>query len=198
MKNIIKIVILLLTLTLLTACTSRVPFHAKKPILDSALVYIYLPATLSNDDETSSDIYTIYINDKIVKGALESNEYRAFDMKVNSTTFSIVRGAIERKSITLDLKEGNIYYLKIENGLENNDFNLLLVNKIQGLKEISKTGLSGSVAVNQNTLITEVIESKETQKISKIDEIEKAYKLKEKGILSQAEFEKLKTEILVK
>ena len=110
MKNIIKMVILLLLLIFLTACTSRVPFQAKKPISDSALVYIYLPITLSSDDDISSSIYNIYINNKIIDGALESNEYRAFDMKSNSTTFTIVRGAIERKSVTIDLKNETIYY----------------------------------------------------------------------------------------
>ncbi len=96
------------------------------------------------------------------------------------------------------LKASKTYYLKIEDNLENNGFNFIEVDENQGLREISKTGLSGSVAIEENSIVTEIVEKKENSKFSKIDEIKKAHKLKEQGILTLEEFEKLKKEILTK
>ena len=157
-----------------------------------------MPINTGEDDSVSASIYNIKINGKSISSAIESNEYMAFDMKTAEITISIVRGAIESKSVTLNLKASKTYYLKIEDNLENNSFNFIEVDENQGLREISKTGLSGSVAIEENSIVTEIVEKEENSKFSKIDEIKKAHILKEQGILTLEEFEKLKKEILTK
>ena len=58
------------------------------------------------------------------------------------------------------------------------------------------------MAVEEDSIITEFVGSNEekdaesSHQLSKTDEIEKAYKLKERGIISDEEFQALKTNIL--
>ena len=126
------------------------------------------------------------------------NEYLPFYMKTNKTNISVVRASIEKESLDLKLNAGEIYYLRVDTNLDFNRFEFTQIENKIASKEIQKTGLAGSVAVEENEIVTEVIDSSQTQGSSKSDEIKKAYKLKVDGILTQEEYQELKTEILAK
>jgi hypothetical protein len=138
MKNILKILLSLLPLTLFTSCKSQTPFQAELPLKDRALVYIYLPESLSMNEDYFYSIFDIYIDGKRVKSAIKSSEYRSFNIAPVETTFRIVRASIEHKNVTLQLKEGVTYYLKIEDNLESNNFDFYLQESKKAQDEITK------------------------------------------------------------
>ncbi|MDO8454398.1 MAG: hypothetical protein Q7S59_07505, partial [Sulfurimonas sp.] len=159
--------------------------------------------------------FNIRINNKRYLQRIRSGEYMAFDLKPEAMIISATRAQIEEKAVQLDLKAGQIYYLKIRDNLDGGRFEFEQMSEEAAAKEIVKTGLAGSSEESRNNIITEFVNSKEdtsvkveptitTQPIadtnapSKSDEIEKAHNLKEKGILSEEEFKALKNEILAK
>ncbi len=198
--KLIKLFLLFPILILLTACGSRISFIEKEPISNASLVYLYQLNDVSNDDDIANTYYTVYINDKRVDDKIRSQEYMFFYLKPNSTTISIKRAAFEEKSITLDLKQGNIYYLRVKDGLDNNEFEVIQVKSSIGLKEIQDTGLVGSVLINKDEVITETIdtENKNKNNLSKTDKIKEAYKMKVDGLITDEEYKELKAQILAK
>ena len=201
MKNI-TLFLLTIVLLLVTACSSRVPFAPKEPLKDTSLVYLYVSSDESSGEEMSDPYYSIRINNKLVEDKIRSGEYIAFNLKPNITSISIIRGAIEEKTVQLELKSSQTYYLKARVNLYNDAFDLVEVNKTIGSKEIVKTGLAGSTAVEEDNILTELISSdkdkkeESSQTFSKTDEIKKAFKMKEEGIITEQEYKTLKAEIL--
>ena len=210
-----KLTIFLLTtlLLILSACGSKIPFKKQEPLENSALVYIYLPSNVGTSDSDNSSDYNIRFNGRRVMERISSDEYMAFNVKPEKVTVSVVRKQIEEKSIALDLKVGQIYYLKILDNLDGNNFDFVRVNKRVAYPELAKTGLAGSSVENEENIIDvftdtpkeeAVVVAPVTQsapavsKVSKMDEIQKAFDMKEKGILSDEEFKALKAEILAK
>ncbi len=218
MKNI-KIIIVAAALLLLGACGNKTPYSAQKPVENAALVYVYADSAVSTGEGIRSAYFNIRINNKRYLQRIRSGEYMAFDLKPEAMSISATRAQIEEQVVNLDLKAGQIYYLKIRDNLDGGRFEFEQVNEEIAVKEIVKTGLAGSSEESRNNIITEFVNSKEDKKEdanikaesaavvqpiadinapSKSDEIEKAHKLKEKGILSEEEFKTLKTEILTK
>ena len=213
-----KLITLLLTTTLFifTACGSKIPFSKQEPLLDSALVYVYFPANISDDENSNESDYNILFNGRRVMERISSSEYMAFNVKPELVEVSVVRKQIEEKSISLDLKVGQIYYLKIEDNLAGNNFDFVRVNKRDAYPELMKTGLAGSSVENEDNIInifTDDEPEKEESAVvapavsqaesvaktsSKMDEVQKAYDMKEKGMLSEEEFNSLKADILAK
>ena len=222
----IKILLLLLTLLLISACGDRVPFKAQEPLENAALVYVYVSAEVSTDESAYESDYNIRINNKRTMQRIKEGEYVVFNLKPQPINISATRKQIEEKVLNLDLKAGQIYYLKIKENLSAGAFEFIKVENSLGSKEIVKTGLAGST-VDENNFLTELISPKEeksaevkaatsvvapvaiptttpvpatqvSQNISKTDEIQKAYDMKEKGIISDEEFQALKTNILTK
>ncbi len=200
--KIIQILLLSLALLLITACGKRVPFAAQEPLQNAALVYLYVSQDVGSDEEALDSYYKVRINNKKVDGKVRSGEYMVFNLKPNATTISVTRGAIIEQALKLQLQAGETYYLKVRGNLENDAFKFIEVSNSVGLNEIAKTGLAGSMAVEEDSIITEFVGSNEekdaesSHQLSKTDEIEKAYKLKERGIISDEEFQALKTNIL--
>lgn len=206
----IKTVLLTIILLLLTACGNKVPFQKQEPQINSALVYLYLPTNISSDESDNTSDYNILFNGRQVTEKISSNEYMAFNVKPEKIEISVVRKQIEKKSITLDLKVGQIYYLKIEDNLAGNTFDFVRMNKRDAYPKLMKTGLAGSSVESEENIIDVFTgESKKEESVvvepsssnavastSKMDEIQKAHEMKEKGILSEDEFQALKTEIL--
>ncbi|MBU0719831.1 DUF2846 domain-containing protein [bacterium] len=201
--QIFKILFLSIVLLLLSGC-ARVPFKEKEPLKDAALVYVYVSSESGINDTDRKPSYKITINEKQAEGYMHTNEYMVFDVQAKHTEFLAARADIEIHSLSLDLKAGETYYLRIKS--YSDDFGKFEFKQIEhslGLKELKSTYLAASV--EKEKLIdelTEPLKSKdentaETSKnISKTDELAKAYKLKEQGVLNDEEFEKLKTEIL--
>jgi hypothetical protein len=222
MKNI-KILIMAVVLLLVTACGNKTPFAAQQPLENAALVYIYVTSEATSDESANQADYSIRINNKRYLERVRSSEYMVFNLKPEAMTISATRGQIEEQVIQLDLKAGQIYYLKVRDNLDGGKFEFEMVSNSVGAREIAKTGLAGSSEESPENIITELVNPKEekkedviitpttvtqpvvaaqpvinTKSLSKSDEIEKAYKLKEKGILSEDEYKALKSEILTK
>ena len=122
----LTILLLSLTLLLLTACGSKIPFAKQEPLADSALVYVYLPASISDDENQNESDYNIRFNGRQVMERISSNEYMAFNVKPEKVEVSVVKKQIEEKSLSLDLKVGQIYYLKIADNLDGDSKSVLL------------------------------------------------------------------------
>ena len=209
MKKILTIAIIVLSI-LFTACGSKIPFVKQDPLKNSALVYIYFPVNVGESESDSISDYTIRFNGKNIMERISSGEYMAFNLKPGNIAVSVVKKQIQEKEISLNFKANQIYYLKIMDNLDNGTFDFVRVNKRVAYKELLKTGLAGS-SVEDEVSITNVFADTPKEKavlaeptvqtiskISKMDEIQKAYEMKEKGILSETEFNSLKAEILAK
>lgn len=189
---------------------AKVPFTAKAPIKDNALVYIYVVEHDAFVEANRKPSYKVAINGKKTDGGISVQEYNAYDLKPTNIEFAISRADIEIKKLTLNLKPNETYYIKVKS--QSDDFGKFEVTQQTNevaIKEIQKMYLAGAYEADRNKVITELIlPTKETQTNSqnttqptnstKLEEIEKAHELKEKGILTQEEFDKLKQEILAK
>ena len=189
---------LFVALLFFSACGSRVPFVEKQISDDLALVYIYVSNDIGTTDTIIDSPFTIRINNKDIKTKIKMNEYLPFYMKTNRTNISVVRDLIEKESLELKLNAGEVYYLRVDTNLDSNSFSFTQIDSKIASKEIQKTGLAGSTAVEEDGIVTEVVDSSQTSSVSKSDEITKAYKLKVDGILTEKEYQKLKTEILAR
>jgi len=199
-KLIFKITVLSLAL-LFASCGSRVPFVEKEVTNDSALLYIYASKNLGDTEETSDPLYTLKLNNKRLEQKIRMNEYVVYYIKPSSVKLSAIRASIEEHSVTLELKAGQTYYLRVDGNLDNDNFSLTQVENSIALKEIKKTGLAGSTDIEEESIVTEIITDKNDQQKhapSKSDEIKEAYKMKVNGLITQEEYNKLKTEILAK
>ena len=173
----------------------------------------------------------------------------AFNLKPNPTLMSAVKGQIIEKHVKLNLKAGDVNYLRITDSAIGGEFGFEKVSSEVGREEIAKTGLAGSNIEDPDNIITELIgeESSDdsivgskgkgipalteaqidaiiekklgeraaaapvqtpvqaatptyspTPKLSKMDEIQRAFDMKNDGMLTQDEFNTLKAEILAK
>ena len=201
MKKMVLQFIAVLSLVFLSGCGSRIPFVEKKVSNENALVYIYVSNNIGIEENIVDDIFNIKINDKAYKQKIKMGEYLPFEMKPSSTKFSIIRASIEEKSLTLKLEASKIYYLRVDTNLDNGEFSFTNVSNLVASKEIVDMGLAGSNKVEESSILTEVIEPKKEEKVvekSKSDEIRDAYKLKADGLITQEEYDKLKSQILAR
>ena len=193
---------LILTAFIFTACADKIPFTPSKSFQNSALVYIYVPNEVTSSDTTDSTAsYKLKIGNEPIKDYIEDGEYMVFHIKPSNTTFYATTNSILTHSLQIDLKKGKTYFLKIAKLEDNSGFTFERIQKNKALKEIANTGLANSVKIDKKTINTNILQEtpkKTTQTDSKIEEIQKAYKLKEQGILTEDEFNKLKKEILSK
>lgn len=207
----IKILISAVVLLLVSGCANKVPFNESTPLENAAVAYIYMPNYSELVEGSSSKNFTIRINDKSLEGRIKSNEYMVLDLKPQKIKFTATRDSVEEKSVTLDLNAGETYYLRIRDNLQNGAFSFEHITKDIAKNEIAKTGLAGSILEDVNSVLTELVGTSEAKNeepkvvqtstiksTSKIDELEKAYKLKEKGALTDEEFKTLKSQIISK
>ena len=85
---------------------------------NAALVYIYVDVQVSADDNTYESDYNIRINKKPVMQRIKEGEYMVLNLKPQAMTISATKKQVQEKVLNLDLKTGQIYYLKIKNNLE--------------------------------------------------------------------------------
>jgi len=200
----IKLLLVSIVLVLITACGSKKPFEVQKPLESAALVYVYVLSETESGYSNTISKYDIRINNKKVSQNVSDAEYMALDLQPKSIKLSATKGQIEEQTLHLNLKAGETYYLKIVDKIEGTKFEFYEVSSAIGEKEIAKTTLAGSSIESKEYIVDAYIKeskperSQEKQNISKIDEIQKAYNLKEKGILTDEEFQALKSEILSK
>jgi len=215
--KIFKILMLLITLLFISACGNKLTFKPQEALENGSLVYVYVPVRVSSDDGSTASDYVIRINNKQYKRRIEQGEYVLLELKPNQTKISATKMEIQEIVLDLNLAPSQIYYLQITDDMSDGDFAFENVSSEKALKEISKTGLAGSNAKASQNVITEFFDSKDDnasdvkvkeeaqeQKeplattTSKIEELQDAAELKERGLLTDEEFNKLKAEILAK
>jgi hypothetical protein len=195
-------------------CGTKTPFEKRVISQSVAQVYVYAPAPTINGEDTTDLRYQVYINSKRVSGTILESEYKVFNIKPSKSIISIRRDDTEEKKINLDLKAGYIYYLKIIDDSRSGTFEFLQIEDDLALQEIVETDLAGSMKIETSEIFVdetkvEAVESKEISvgnemkssnsealSGSVVDEITKAYELKQNGVLSEEEFKRIKVKLL--
>ena len=211
MKRLL-IIALLLVSTLFTAC-GKIPFEKQKPLTEAALVYVYLTMDSGINDTNRMPNYVVGINGKNTEGSIEYGTYKFFNIKPGKVTISATRSDVEKQDIELNLDAGKTYFLRVKSFSDDfAKFEIARVNSNEAYSELMNTTLADKFEKSENTISelissssdepevakVKAIEANATQSTSKIDEIQKAYDMKEKGMLSEEEFKTLKAEILAK
>lgn len=199
--------------TLFTAC-GKIPFEKQKPMSSAALVYVYITIDSGINDTNRMPDYVVGINGKNTEGSIEYGTYKYFNLKPGQVTISATRSDVEKQEIELTLDAGKTYYLRVKSFSDDfAKFEITRVNSNEAYPELKDTTLADKFEKSEN-MISELISSSSdepevlkekavevkeaSQSTSKMDEIQKAYDMKEKGMLSEAEFNALKSEILAK
>jgi hypothetical protein len=199
-KSIIFSILTVISLFFL-AC-AKTPFKKEDPLENTALVYLYVVAGSGINDMDRIPYYEVQINGKNTEGKVYPQEYLKYNLAADSVEISVARDVIEKKSIKLSLTRGEIYYLRVKSysdGFAKYDFEV--VAEKEALKEIKDT----KYAIYENAEDLDILVKEESVKDkqkpaqvnkSKVEKIKDAYKLKEDGIITLEEFEKLKAEII--
>lgn len=157
MKKSLSILVLLVISLVFSACGAKAPFEAKQPLPEAALVYVYVVKGMSSGEDASHADYNIRINGKRYLERIESGEYMVFNLKPNPTLMSAVKSQIIEEHIKLDLKAGDINYLRITDNVAYGEFGFEQVSASVAKEEIVKTGLAGSSLESPDNIITELI-----------------------------------------
>ncbi|PLY11650.1 MAG: hypothetical protein C0628_09205 [Sulfurimonas sp.] len=209
---------LIFAISVIFVSCAKAPFKPQQPLDNAALVYVYVSSEDGMKETYRNPAYKIGVNGKKAEGYIKDDEYIALDLKTGKINLTATRAEVEEQSIDLDLKAGEIYYLKIRSFSDDfAKFDIVKVKSNVGEKEIAKT-----VNPNAKNIVEKEIESasmfiskkeplqeeKEqrvvksepapVRNLSKLDELEKAYKMKEQGVLTEEEFKALKTQIITK
>jgi len=193
-----KVTLLLLSviLLLLTSCATKKPFVQQKVLEKSALLYIYVPNQISLESEPDRDIdYKIKIGNELIDGYIRDGEYMVFNIKPSIAVVTVIKNAILKHTVTLELQAQKNYYIKILKN-EDDEFQVLNIQEKEAFNEISKTGLSNSVLISDDEINKNIIKE-DDKNSSKLQKIERAIKLKKEGIITVEEFNVLKKEILI-
>lgn len=217
MKNRFTIVTIILITLLLSGC-SKTPFKAQEPLANAALLYVYVGMDDGVNDSNRNPYYKVGLNGKNVKGGMLTNEYMAFNLKPETVEVSVTRAEIEKQTLTLHLKAGETRYLKAQSFSD--DFGKFLFKEMSsevGAKEIANTRAAVEdkkeddyISVLVDTISSEEEENaavvkedaaekdKKKSEQSDANELERLYELKEKGAISQEEYETLKSKVINK
>lgn len=198
MRKILITLSVILISTMFLACAKQ-PFTEKQPEPKAALVYTYVVDDDGMNDTNRLPCYKVHLGEEYTNDCMNIGEYMAFDVKPGQVDFNIARANIEIQTVSFDLTAGETKYLRIQSYSDDfAKFSVTNMDAIKALKELDKTVLVGSY-IKKELAPSKLLAPKEEKKVlSKADELEKAYSLKEKGILNQEEFDKLKAEILNK
>ncbi|MDD3060921.1 MAG: SHOCT domain-containing protein, partial [Sulfurimonas sp.] len=176
---------------------------------NAALVYVYVVPEEGINMTTRVSYYKVGINGKKAEGGLKVGEYKAYNLKPGMVSISAFRGDLEEQKIDMELASGKTYYLKVKSFSDDfAKFEIKRVNANVAYEELSNTTLAGEY-VKESNIISEFITPKEEAAAmvaapqvvytkSKTEELQNAAALKAQGILTEAEFNKLKAEILSK
>ena len=205
-------------ITLLLAGCAKAPFKAQEPLANAALVYVYVAMDAGVNDTNRNPYYKVGLNGKNTKGGMVTNEYMAFNLKPETVLISTTRADIEKQELTIQLQAGETRYLKVQSFSDDfGKFSFKEVSSEVGAKEIAKTRaavedkkeadyidvLVESVSSDEEenaAIVKEDVSEKDTVKSaqSNADELERLFELKEKGAISQEEYETLKAKVINK
>jgi hypothetical protein len=204
MKTYFKISILLFFTLTFISC-SKTPFVEEKPLDGTSLVYVYVMPDQSINDTYRYPTYKIFVNGQSLKGDVESLEFMKINLKPQKINLKVSRAGIEFKDLTVDFKAGNTYYFRIQSLSDDfGKYEFKQVDKNIAIEELyktysalddKKTEVLKSVVVSDEQ-DEEINDSKPLDSKSKTDKIKEAHQLKEDGVITEQEFEKLKAEII--
>ena len=212
MKKLLIIIAILTFSTLFTAC-GKIPFVKQQPLENAALVYVYLDMDSGANDTDRMPNYVVGINGKDTEGSIEYGTYKYFNLKPGQITISATRSDVEKQDIELNLDAGKTYFLRVQSFSDDfAKFEIARVNSNEAYPELKDTTLADKFEKSENAISAlissssdepevakaKAVEAKASQSTSKMDEIQKAYDMKAKGMLSEEEFNTLKAEILAK
>ncbi|MGB5966212.1 MAG: SHOCT domain-containing protein [Sulfurimonadaceae bacterium] len=203
MKKLMTLIVGVGMLLYLSGC-SRVPFEAQTLPNDKALVYVYAIDNVGDGEDSSNPRYKILINEQRVSERVEQGEYLGFELQPAETKVSVIRGSLIEHSMTINTAAGQQYFFKIVTDHAGGDFKFSQVSQQQGIKEIEKTYLAGASSdegMFDGTILGNEDEEKEktnTSEQSDADELERLHDLKEKGAITQEEYETLKAKVINK
>ncbi len=195
-----KLALLILVALTFTAC-SKVPFKEESALQNASLVYFYVSNNPGSSENISNPKYMVKIDGQRVKTRVEGGEYLSFNLESKPATFTVIRNEIIEKHLKLELKEGATYYLKVVTNNTEGDFTFVQVDEAKGLSEIKKTHLAGEQAEDTDTFIDKLVDTEEDASDSEqsdADELERLHDLKEKGAITQEEYETLKAKVINK
>lgn len=175
---------------------SKTPFKEQEPLENSALVYIYVMPDDGINDTNRIPFYEVELNGIYTDGKMYPYEYLKFNIAKKDIEVSVKRNKIEKKSLKLSLAHRKTYFLKVQSFSDTfNGYRYELVEPKEALKEIvdTKYALYNVKDEEQDILVKEV---ENITPISKTDELRKAHQLKVDGLINEAEYQKLKAEIL--
>jgi len=200
-----------LLLLLFTGC-STVSFVEKSPKKNTATIYAYVDTTSNINENMYDPCYKLKINDDSLEDCMNINEFMELtNLKPQAINIYAIRDDIDKKNIKLDLLGGKTYFLKIQSYSQiMGQYEFKQVSRELALKSIVNMKMANppkKPEKEDNSILdifssdtnSTTVENKNTTIISsKTDEINKAYEMKEKGIITDEEFDKLKAEILAK
>lgn len=157
MKKALLALSFLVVSLVFSGCGAKKPFEPQQPLPKAALVYIYVVEGMSSLENESHATYQIRINDKPYLERIESGEHMVLNVKPNPTLFSAVKNQIIEEHVKLNLKEGDVNYIRITDNVSVGEFGFEQVSADVARSEIAKTGLAGSVLESADNMITELI-----------------------------------------
>jgi hypothetical protein len=191
--------ILFITL-FLTGCTDRAPYAKEIVAADQAVVYVYRKYTGYDMDST----YRLHVNDKLVKGVLNDKAYMHFALAPGEVTINAEKDIINQHSIKFVAKAGESYYVQMASTADTGAFDMKLMEYEEGSEAIKETVFHSPKDNIEDYFKDENEKAELKQKAavstvpSSADEIERLYDMKEKGILTEDEFNTLKTKVINK
>lgn len=190
-KTVLKYLMLAGILLFATGCAFK-PFEEVQSIPGKTVVHVYWPRDLKGSDT----LYDVYTGGKRV-GALANEGYITAVVEGRSEITvrnrDAVIGALEHQTLTIDNDDGDIVYYKVVA-----PFNVVKMDPAVAKEEIRETfnkvtGMESDDEKNQNEAKTEAspAESK-----SVVDELERLVDLKNKGAITEEEYQVLKARVI--
>ncbi|WP_373071263.1 SHOCT domain-containing protein [Sulfurimonas sp.] len=184
-------------------CT-KTPYKAEEPLKGASLVYVYVVTGNNINDTDRIPYYEVEIDGHLMEDKVYPQEFLKYNLKTNKVEISAIRSQLEKQTLNLNLIQGKTYYLRVTSYDEGfGKFDFELVPDIQALKEIKNTryaipeeGKPLDILITKEKLEKEEEKKQPVVSKSKTEKIRDAHKLKEDGIITQQEFEKLKAEII--
>lgn len=174
---------------------SKQPFQAVEPKPGKSVVYVYWPEAYGVDAVK----YDVVINGEIV-GIVHNNSYIARDVPNGPLNVTVqnndpVAAHLETSTVSIDTSGDNVAYVKVTS-----PFKVSVPDEEVAREEIKKTlvwdGLIGSEL--QATATAEKRPVSQESSFSAAAEIERLVALKEKGAITEEEYEILKARIIAK
>jgi hypothetical protein len=191
MKKLLSIILAITVLGIFSACSSKKPYKEEQISDQKAMVYIYRKSVISDLD----NVYRVYLNNLLVKDVLRDNGYLHFEVKEGDLTVNVRRGVLFEHSVSLHVKNSQTYYIRAVSVSDSGDFKLEVVDNATGKSEIATT-----VYYDETRDDMFYHEDKKKPEVkpatSNAQEIERLYNLKEKGIITQDEYETLKAKVI--